>query len=115
MPSDPLLSRELKSLREELATTQRQRPVPPAGGSTGSSAGAGTGAGAAAVGESPAPSGRREEPADDQEMRGQLRDLVKEITDFVNDAEKNVSAHPAMSIVAAMLMGMVIGSLLARR
>ena len=116
MPADPVLSRELKSLQEELAAAQRQRPVQSAGEPRRSPpAGAGTGAGAAAIGEGPAPSGRPEESADEQELRGQFRDLVKEVTDFVNDAEKNVSAHPAMSIVAAMLLGIVIGSLLARR
>jgi ElaB/YqjD/DUF883 family membrane-anchored ribosome-binding protein len=62
-----------------------------------------------------APTGRPEETPIEQELRSQLRDLVKEVTDFVDEAEKNISAHPAMSIVAAMLLGIVIGSLLARR
>ena len=101
---DPVLSRELKSLQEELSIAQRVRAVQNA-----------PGAGAAVSGETVAPVGRSEESAEARELRGQLRDLVKEITDFVGDAEKNVSAHPAMSIVAAMLLGMLIGSLLGRR
>ena len=115
MPVDAVLSRELKSLQEELAATRRQRPVQSAGGLAGPPVGAGTGAGTAAVGESLAPNGRQEEPADEQELRSQLRDLAKEVTDFANDAEKNISAHPATSMLAALLMGMVIGSLIAHR
>ena len=111
MPADAVLSRELKSLQEELAATRRQRPVQSAGGLAGPPVGAGT----AAVGESLAPNGRQEEPADEQELRSQLRDLAKEVTDFANDAEKNISAHPATSMLAALLMGMVIGSLIAHR
>jgi ElaB/YqjD/DUF883 family membrane-anchored ribosome-binding protein len=49
------------------------------------------------------------------ESQGQLRELVQEITGFVEDAEKNISAHLAMSVVAAMLLGILIGSLLGRR
>ena len=115
MPADPVLSRELKSLREELAATQRQRPAQYADRLAESPIGAGTGARAAGIGEGPAPSGRPGDSADAQALHGQLRDLVKEITDFVNDAEKNVFEHPAMGVVAGMLLGIVIGSLLARR
>ena len=80
-----------------------------------SSVGTGTGARAAVISESQASSGRPEESADEQELRSRLHELVKEITDFVNDGEKNISAHPAMSIAVAMALGIVIGSLLARR
>lgn len=115
MPADPLLSRELSSLREELATAQRQRSVPSSDRPPEASVGTGMGAGTAVIGANAATTGRPETPAGEQELRSQLRDLVKEMTDFVDDAEKNISAHPAMSIVAAMLLGIVIGSLLARR
>ena len=113
MPPDPVLSRELKSLHEELATAQRQRPVQSADRPAESTVGTGTGVGAAVIGA--AHTGRPEDPPAEQELRSQLRDLVEEITGFVDEAEKNISAHPAMSIVAAMLLGIVIGSLLARR
>jgi hypothetical protein len=113
VPSDPVLSRELKSLQEELATAQRQRPVQSADRSAGSTVGTGTGVGAAGI--DAAPTGRPEESATEQKLRSQLSDLVKEITDFVDEAEENISAHPAMSIVAAMLLGIAVGSLLARR
>lgn len=61
------------------------------------------------------PSGRPEESAAEEELSSQLHDLVKEITDFVDEAEENIAAHPAMSIAAAMLLEIAIGSLLARR
>jgi ElaB/YqjD/DUF883 family membrane-anchored ribosome-binding protein len=56
-----------------------------------------------------------EDPAERRELPGELRDLFKEITEFLDSAEKNVSAHPATSVVAAMLLGMLIGLLLGRR
>jgi ElaB/YqjD/DUF883 family membrane-anchored ribosome-binding protein len=104
MPADRVLSRELKSLQDELSAARRERAVQgaPASGMTPS-------------GETAAPAGRHEESAEESELRGELRDLVKEITDFAEDAEQTISAHPAMSIVAAMLLGILIGSLLGRR
>jgi ElaB/YqjD/DUF883 family membrane-anchored ribosome-binding protein len=113
VPADQVLSRELKSLREELATVRRQRAMQSADRAAEPAVGSGTGVGAAAIGTAPA--GPHEEPPTEQELRSQLRDLVKEFTDFADEAEKNISAHPAMSIVTAMLLGIVIGSLLARR
>jgi ElaB/YqjD/DUF883 family membrane-anchored ribosome-binding protein len=73
----------------------------------------GAGAGMAVRGETDALARRLKEFTD--ESQGQLRELVQEITGFVEDAEKNISAHPAMSVVAAMLLGILIGSLLGRR
>ena len=103
MSTDPVLSRELKSLQDELSVSQRQRAqTSPA-------------AGAADTNETASASARVEDSAEDKELRGQLQDLVKEITEFVNDAEKNISTHPAMSVIAAMLSGILIGSLLSGR
>jgi ElaB/YqjD/DUF883 family membrane-anchored ribosome-binding protein len=101
--ADPVVSRELKFLQNELSASQRQRTE------------AGPAPAAAAVSEMPASAAPAEESAEAKALRGQLRELVKEVTDFIEDAEKNISAHPAMSVVAAMLCGIVIGSLLARR
>jgi hypothetical protein len=112
--ADAVLSRELKSLQEELATG-RQRPAQPAAKAEQPAAATDTGVGTSVVADSAASAGPQPESPAEQELRNQFRDLVKEITDFVDDAEKNISAHPAMSIVAAMLLGIIIGSLLARR
>ena len=44
-----------------------------------------------------------------------LRDLVNEATAFLEEAERTVSAHPAQSVVGALLVGILIGRLLGRR
>jgi ElaB/YqjD/DUF883 family membrane-anchored ribosome-binding protein len=113
MAADPVVSRELKSLQEELSSTRRERREQSAAGTVARDAmtAAPTGSQSAEV---PAAS-RLEETAEAKELRGELRDLVKELTGFVEDAEANISAHPAVSMVAAMLLGILIGSLLARR
>ncbi len=101
--ADPVLTRELQSLKDELTTV---RPEPPA--QTSSLEGAATTAGAPGPAEAPTNSSQ---PND----QGQLGELIKELTGFVEDAEKNISAHPAMSGVAAVLLGILIGATLARR
>ena len=103
MSADPVLTRELQSLKDELTTT---RPAPAV--QTPSAEGAAASAGAAGSADAPAESS----PPKDQ---GQLTELIKELTGFLEDAEKNISAHPAMSVVAALLLGIVIGAALARR
>ncbi len=97
MSADPVLSRELKSLQDELSVSQRQRvQTSPA-------------AGAADTIATAVPLARLDESAEEKELLGQLQDLIKEITEFVEHAEKNISAHPAMSVIAAMLSGSLIG------
>jgi hypothetical protein len=102
--ADRVLSRELKSLQDELSAARRARADQraPASGTSPS-------------GEAAPPVGSPEAPTDEAELRGELRDLVKELTDFAEDAEQNIAAHPVMSIAAAMLLGILIGSLLGRR
>ena len=102
MAADTVLSRELKSLQDELSLARRERAargvqIPPKSSD------------AAAAGAWP------QEPAEQAELRSQFGELIKEITAFAEDAEKNIAAHPAMSVAAAMLLGILIGSLLARR
>lgn len=113
MPLDPVLSRELRSLREELAASRRERPMQSTSGPADSVAETGADRDAAGMGDALA-GGPKDSPAA-RELGSQLQDLVKEITDFVDEAEENISAHPAMSIVAALLLGIAIGSLVARR
>jgi len=99
MAADVVVSRELKSLQDEISTAQRERsaasavPRPATPGATG-----------------PVP-----ESVDERELRDQLRELAGEVTSFFEDVEKNVSAHPTQSVIGAMLVGILIGRLLGRR
>jgi ElaB/YqjD/DUF883 family membrane-anchored ribosome-binding protein len=102
MAQDAILSRELKSLQEELSTSQRER--------------AAVSAQASAPLTAPAP------PADlpqetqvEKELHDQLRELMDEAKNFFTETEKNISAHPAESVVGALLVGILIGRLLGRR
>jgi len=97
--ADVVVSRELKSLQDELSAAQRERmAAPPA---------------------PPVPSsglaGPANETAEEHELRDHLRELVNEVTGFFEEAEKSVSAHPAQSVVGALLAGILIGRLLGRR
>jgi len=103
MATDAVVSRELKSLQEELSTSQRERvsSIPsPAAGASGTTA---------------TPPPPPIEAAEERELRDQLRELVNEVTTFFAEAEKNISAHPTQSVVGAMLVGILIGRLLGRR
>lgn len=111
LPADPVVSRELSSLREELASARRRRPRKPAEEPAGVDDLPAAGTAGAGDASAVTKAELRAEPETD----GQLRDLVKEIADFFDEAEENISAHPATSIVAALLLGIAIGSLLARR
>jgi ElaB/YqjD/DUF883 family membrane-anchored ribosome-binding protein len=95
---DAVVSRELKSLQEELSTTQRVPPPP--------SATAGDGPATAHV--------STPDNAEARELREQIRDLMNEATTFFEEAERNIAAHPTESVVGALLVGILIGRLLGR-
>ena len=99
MSADAVVSRELQSLREELSDAQRARVAAPvaAGGS-------------AATAAEPA-----KETPEQRELGDQLRELADEVTGFFAQAENSISAHPAQSVVCALLVGILIGRLLPRR
>jgi len=98
LAADPVLALELKSIQEEVTAAQRERQafVPPAFATT---------ARAAAV---------PEETAEESVVRDQLGELVDQVTKFFEDAEKNIAAHPAESVIGALLLGILIGRLLGR-
>ena len=98
MSSDDVVSRELKSLREELSAAQRERPAAPV---------------APATQPSPAEPGSPGEER--RELRDQLGELASAVTSFLEEAEKDIAAHPAQSVIAALVVGILIGRLLGRR
>lgn len=98
--TDPLLSRELNALREELSTARRERAetaAPPKDEPT-----------------PPTPQPPRDHAVDD-EARQRLNEFIDEATQFFEQAEKSIAAHPAQSVVGALLVGVLIGRLLGRR
>jgi ElaB/YqjD/DUF883 family membrane-anchored ribosome-binding protein len=99
MASDQVVSRELKSLQEELSAAQRERSVAPAASPTQPSA---------AAEESPVGEDKRE-------LRDQLGELANAVTGFLEEAEKDIAAHPAQSVIGALVVGILIGRLLGRR
>lgn len=104
--ADPVVARELKALREEIAALQRARTAPQAPAASAAATAAGA----------PPLSGVAAEAAEaDAELRGQLHDFVAEATKFFEEAEKNVAAHPAASVVGALVLGVFIGRVLGRR
>jgi len=100
MSADVVVSRELKSLQDELSASRRERS-------------------AAASAPPPAPATSPPEPvsdtAEEKERRDQLTDFVDEVSAFFEQAEKNIAAHPTQSVIGALLVGILIGRLLGRR
>ncbi len=102
MSDDSVLVHELKSLREEISSSQKERLSRAADRASASDEAAG----------SPV---RPIEAIEEPRLDGELRELVDAIKEFVQDAEKNASAHPAATAVGAMVVGILIGRLLGRR
>lgn len=104
MAADVIVAQELKSLQEELSASQKARlaaaeaapPVTPLLPSPGSTE-------------------PITEAANEHELLDQLGDIASEVTDFFEQAERGVTAHPAQSVVAALLVGILIGRILGRR
>ena len=99
MATDALVSQELKSLREELSASRKERAAVSAAAVTAP----------ATVPESAA------ETREEKELLDQFHEFADEIKTLFDEAEKGVSAHPAQSVVGALLVGILIGRLLGRR
>ena len=96
------VSRGPKSLQEELSASQREHPSPPAGPVSVS-------AGTAKQTSQP------EDAADEQQLHGTVGNFIEAITEFFEEAEKNVSAHPAAHVIGGIVVGILIGRLVRRR
>ena len=101
MAADPIVSRELKSLQEEISTSQRDHRSQTSD--------------RVALTMEDKPAHRAAETAEEQKLRGELREFIDEMTKYVEDAEKNVSAHPAASVLSAFIVGILVGRLIGRR
>lgn len=98
MPTDHVISQELKSLQAELSAAQRERAATTMSPPT-----------------QPSSSEPASESADEREWRDQLGELANAVTGFLEEAEKDIAAHPAQSVIGALAAGIVIGWLLGRR
>lgn len=97
MTADVGISRELKSLHEELSATQRENSSPAAGTEPVSG-------GAAVQAGQPA--------ADEQQLPAALGKFVDAVTEFL---EKDLTAHPVASVIGGLVVGILIGRLIGRR
>lgn len=95
--TDPTLSHEVKSLHKELAAA-RNSARPAATDDFRETA-------------EPAPPPQ----ADDQGAQTQAGEFVKAIAEFVAEAENNIATHPTANMLGALVVGILIGRLLARR
>jgi ElaB/YqjD/DUF883 family membrane-anchored ribosome-binding protein len=102
MAADAVVSRELKSLQEELSASQRERPSSPADPDSVS------------AGTTPQTS-QLEDTADERQLHGTVGKFIEAITEFFEEAEKNVSAHPAARMIGGIVVGILIGRLVGRR
>ncbi len=108
MAEDAVVSRELQSLQEELSVAQRQRLTPAAGAPAMPTT-------ATAPDSKPAATDDVGITAEEHNLRDQLGELVKEMGQFFEQVDKRISANPTESVIGALCLGIVIGSLLARR
>ena len=101
MVADAVVSRELESLQEELSASRRehQSPADPV---------------SASAGTAPQTS-QPEDTADEQQLHGTVGKFIEAITEFFEEAEKNVSAHPAAHVIGGIVVGILIGRLVGRR
>jgi len=95
MAADAVVASELKSLQEELSAARKDRSAAPSA--------------------PPSAAEPAKESAEEREIRDQLQELAREVTSYFEQAEKTIAAHPAESVVSALLLGILIGRLLGRR
>jgi cytochrome c556 len=101
LPTDTILSRELTSLQEDISRSQRER-LSASAHATGTHT-------------TTTPDSDRTEAEDAGKMRDDLREFIEEMTKFIADAEKNITEHPTVSIVGALLIEILIGRSFGRR
>ena len=102
MVADSEVSREPQSLQEGLSASQREHPSSPADPVSVS------------AGTAPQTS-QPEDTADEQPLHGTVGKFIEAITEFFEEAEKNVSAHPAAHVIGGIVVGILIGRLVGRR
>jgi ElaB/YqjD/DUF883 family membrane-anchored ribosome-binding protein len=90
--SDADLHAEIEALRREIAAMRAEQ----------------------AAAESGAAKAEEAIEADAVGFAEQLRGLAREISDFTEETEKGVVAHPLTSVLAALMLGILIGRVMPR-
>jgi hypothetical protein len=102
MVADAEVSREPQSLQEEPSAPQREHPPSPAD--------------PVSVSAATAPqTSQLEDTADEQQLHGTVGKFIEAITEFFEEAEKNVLVHPAAHVIGGIVVGILIGRLVGRR
>jgi ElaB/YqjD/DUF883 family membrane-anchored ribosome-binding protein len=99
MVADPEVSREPQSLREELFASLRDHPSSPVSGNA----------------RTAPQTSQPIDAANDQQPHGTVGKFIEAITDFLEQEEKKVSAHPAAHVIGGIVVGILIGRLLGQR
>src|SRR5712671_2855387 len=102
MVADSEVLREPQSLQEGFSASQREHPSSPANPVSEN---------AEAVPQTSPP----ENTADEQQLHGTVGTFVKAITEFFEEAEKNLSAHPTAHVIGGIVVGILIGRMVGRR
>ena len=102
MVADSEVSREPQSLQEGLSASQREHPSSPADPVSVS------------AGTAPQTSPLKD-TADEQQLHGTVGKFIEAITEFFEEAEKNVSTHPTAHVIGGIVVGILIGRLVGRR
>jgi ElaB/YqjD/DUF883 family membrane-anchored ribosome-binding protein len=102
MVADSEISREPRSLQEELSASQREHPPSPADPDSGNA-------------RTASQTSQLEDTSDEQQLRGTVGQFIEALKEFFEEAEKNVSVHPAAHVMGGIVVGILIGRLVGRR
>jgi ElaB/YqjD/DUF883 family membrane-anchored ribosome-binding protein len=102
MVADSEVLRESQSLQEELSASQREHPSSPADPVSVNA-------------RTASQTSQLENTADEQQLGGAVGQFIEAIKEFFEEAEKNVSVHPAAHVIGGIVVGILIGRLVGRR
>lgn len=98
MTADATLTHELRSLHRTLAGSHQKRRPRPADGDAAANK-----------------TDRRRKRSGENGLHAEIARFIELMADRLEEAKENASIHPAISIVGAVVVGTLIGRLLARR